>query len=690
LKQIEHILGTSEYIIDSDDLPDTPRERLLISDSPEIPYDYSDQHFEIKKKQPTFFWFAAYDENMANLQFKQIMGKRRQNQENKNLSIEIQNFDVGFFKKGTKREKLFIYPKFGSTWMVKLYRITIEQLISSKFNGVNSLDFVNYDEQEVLTQSYLTLNPYSEYSTILNLGKFEGMEILTFTNHDVIKCQKDILRFDLYSKEIKIWYNGIRNSFKNLSDSYIILYICSKVKPSASKSEQCALLSKLLISQIIDFWKTKEPTKFYTKNKENKPKNSSKTPPITTPSPKPSPFQHSLTCNKPTPSSSPHHVPSVPGPVHLSFTSMLPTPSQPPQDASPASSILPRIHVVQREEDALKWEEVLEEMSENVDGFAGVYSERFGGISEIEGDPRGEEDEGFEEFIRLGKKYEDMGEDLDMDFWVGQAFTEDSRAEDMSIDEEWRPNHLPSIKKPKKGAFKGSDIAQERCVFETIDNGIDRKVIKKQPTIRRSKPKDYIYPFQTQETLSNMIKQDACFSDDGYFTFRRISFKTSEQFQSSTISSNSIQDHLTRLRITTPTNPEKISVISRFGKVNRTPESLWKMSPMLKRSSPSTLLHNLPKDSMFKQSFKSSRNLISRQVTPSATKEICRPKVIGRNLWIQKRTETLSISSSILGGRKKGKKMKREDEKRVRLEGVKQMVLQRLRGRIDNRSYNLC
>jgi len=192
---------------------------------------------------------------------------------------------------------------------------------------------------------------------------------------------------------------------------------------------------------------------------------------------------------------------------------------------------------------------------------------------------------------------------------------------------------------------------------------------------------------QKQETINSMLRPDPCFNDDGYFTFRRVSLRNSkvgamkppksDAFHDTTLSAASLNEKLIRLRINTPTNPQNVT---KFSRANRTPESLSKMSPMIKRKSalPQTRLNELnssrhPSSKHLKktggrklnwgapsQAPSNSRNCIQRNVTPTASKLLSNstttspkhPKAHSRNFWVQKRTETLSISSSLLNSRK--------------------------------------
>jgi hypothetical protein len=318
--------------------------------------------------------------------------------------------------------------------------------------------------------------------------------------------------------------------------------------------------------------------------------------------------------------------PSVPGPsVNLSFASPISddakftidykgTPMKPLPPVN-KSSIKQSIFVVERnraptlpDNELICDEELVEELiSPNISQFPTstkhddlchlpVFnqemirneSERFGPISDISlfeqklrSDEKTECRE-YDEFIRCGFNYDDFGQRLDSRFELEveyETFREDT-PDDMDMDENCRPNDLPTFKFPKKSAFVSQEIPPELDVFDIRKVSIERNLIRESAVCVKNRLGNY--KLKQASPTKGLLKPEPCFNDDGYFTFRRVSIGHTDQ-RSSMYSTSSINEKLSRLNI----NACKTTFVdnsSRFSKNNRTPESLSKMSPMLKRT----------------------------------------------------------------------------------------------------------
>jgi hypothetical protein len=215
-------------------------------------------------------------------------------------------------------------------------------------------------------------------------------------------------------------------------------------------------------------------------------------------------------------------------------------------------------------------------------------SERFGPISDISlfeqklrSDEKTECRE-YDEFIRCGFNYDDFGQRLDSRFELEveyETFREDT-PDDMDMDENCTPNDLPTFKFPKKSVFGSQEIPPKLDVFDVRKVNIERNLTRDSAVYVKNRLSNY-NPKQASAS-KGLLKPDPCFNDDGYFTFRRVSIGHTDQ-RSSMYSASSIKEKLSKLNI----NASKTTYVdnsSRFSKDKRTPESLSKMSPMLKRT----------------------------------------------------------------------------------------------------------
>lgn len=234
---------------------------------------------------------------------------------------------------------------------------------------------------------------------------------------------------------------------------------------------------------------------------------------------------------------------------------------------------------------------------------------------------------------------------------------------------------------------------ENQKVKSSVISKVSRTIVKRSPianktrsflVMNRERSDSSTYKFTSPPTQNNF--------EDEYFTFRNWSFKSPEnlktnfqKFISSTISnhpkteSQNVSAKSSFIGWTTPKNLNSSNSNKALNtSKNQIPKTFIKLSPLSKRIENrcnSALLEIDPSSDHYNSSkfnFNKSRNMIKRQVTPNACKNLVysplrensnrslfqssRDNCVAKTLIFQKRTETLPLSASIISKMKKGNK----------------------------------
>ena len=188
-------------------------------------------------------------------------------------------------------------------------------------------------------------------------------------------------------------------------------------------------------------------------------------------------------------------------------------------------------------------------------------SERFGLISDISQNDnklRSDEKTNFTEevydFIRCGFEYDDTEDKIDKDLQYEEqreSLHEDPLTDECDLDENCKPNFLPTLKTPKAWAFNKFDIPTEKNVFDIEWQDVERNIVKKSPVVHRTKKIDFKWVTPSNHKNSSSKKTGALMTDDEYFTFRRASIAKNDALKTSVLSNSSLGDRFSRLNIDT-------------------------------------------------------------------------------------------------------------------------------------------
>ncbi|CAI2365150.1 unnamed protein product [Moneuplotes crassus] len=406
-------------------------------------------------------------------------------------------------------------------------------------------------------------------------------------------------------------------------------------------------------------------------------------------------YEHSLTKGK---NSDTSCVPSVIGQnVELSFVSpvaedinvMNNLPNVPPkfipknfnQPPNQGITVVQRSKVRYQEEDLFCDEELSKELisqdnyiqseqdyNEYLENFHNLIhndSENFGKISNISqydqklksGEKTDFHDE-VDDFIRCPFAYNDQSYETSNFELDQESFREDTPTEDLDCDEDCKPNCLPVLKIPRAFSINKSEIPTEKDVFDVEWSQFGKNLPEKSPVINKFMNMEFRSITPNTKGMLNQPKTRKNSDEKLYFTFRKSS---TDSYHRPVPSRIAIPPKLNRnegnIKIEeTPVNHNKDN---KFSLINRTPESLSKMSPMMKKSYPKLYQNSIENSSKKTRNLQNQNSLYSLNPRQNSSKiKFCFPQ----------RTNTLCISSSL-----------RPAFKRLRLSQIKNNVISNLK-----------
>lgn len=248
LTQIENILGNKILNISEGMSEDSFDHE---SDKDTILENYLSTNIKTKDTQHSYVWYAVYDYYMADTMFEKLMVKDTSlGRFKSSTAIELRDFDVRFFKTSNNEVETFLYPRLGSTWLVKLFLVTKQQFLKLAWVR-NNLPMKNttlssIDEFKAFSRVPYTFSKDLDFGAILSVGRLDNFDIYSLSNYHALVQNLTPVKLNPYSLQVKHWYLSIRESFPSFSDYYVLYYITSKINFTSkpiSKEEMGQVLS---------------------------------------------------------------------------------------------------------------------------------------------------------------------------------------------------------------------------------------------------------------------------------------------------------------------------------------------------------------------------------------------------------------------------------------------------------------
>ena len=235
LKQIESILGNQHLLIND---PDSLTWEEQLDESLESAKPEANEHESI---QNNYIWFAAYNHLVSESEFTVLINSKSYDIIKNTTTIELKDYDVGYFKLWSKDKQLYLFPNPGSICLVKLYLITKQQfiLISNKINKEfnTNLHWFMDSNIDLFWKPNLIISKEIPYGAVVKLGVWEKYEIFCLTNSVLIKRPPVPHKVNVFSEEVKRYYYCLKQNFPEFSENYLIYYIKSKLRISERQGD---------------------------------------------------------------------------------------------------------------------------------------------------------------------------------------------------------------------------------------------------------------------------------------------------------------------------------------------------------------------------------------------------------------------------------------------------------------------
>lgn len=138
--------------------------------------------------QNKLIWYAAYDSELKEEIFDQVISEwRNKTKPLQKVPIRLESFDVVFAKVSRLQSMIYLQRKYGGSWFVALYLITLDQLIDIVINKNKKL-YPQYTNYEMMNISLFDTNPSFEidrwlpYGYVMRIANYENHFIYTLTN----------------------------------------------------------------------------------------------------------------------------------------------------------------------------------------------------------------------------------------------------------------------------------------------------------------------------------------------------------------------------------------------------------------------------------------------------------------------------------------------------------------------------
>jgi hypothetical protein len=219
-------------------------------------------------KHPDFVWYAAYDWEMRDEVFNDMIYECSNNTPPLNkVSIKLENFDIVFAKVENANGMVYLQQRTCGSWFVKLYLIHKDQLLDLTINKSKAF-WPDYSDFSMLSSSLLhnsesvIIDHSLPYGYLLRIGDYDNFSIYTLTNSR-IQVLQDIKNqwepSDFYIKEL---FKAMTDSFPNFSSDFLLYYINSK------KGLKNKLTSKLM-TELRQFGTLINETYHYNTNQDH-------------------------------------------------------------------------------------------------------------------------------------------------------------------------------------------------------------------------------------------------------------------------------------------------------------------------------------------------------------------------------------------------------------------------------------
>ena len=158
---------------------------------------FSSKGTKLQFSQNQLIWYAAYDSEMQKELFDAIIDEwANKAKPQQKVPIRLESFDIVFAKISRLQSMIYLQRKYGGSWFVTLYLITLDQLIDIVINKNKRL-YPKYKDYDMLNVSLFESNPSFEidkslpYGYVMKIANYEGHFIYTLTN-SIIDQAKDI------------------------------------------------------------------------------------------------------------------------------------------------------------------------------------------------------------------------------------------------------------------------------------------------------------------------------------------------------------------------------------------------------------------------------------------------------------------------------------------------------------------
>ena len=236
-------MTSSDQRLESENSPD--EETKEISHAP-------DPLIQELNNLPEYVWYAAYDSEMRDEVFNDVLDKWNDNTFPLNkVSIKLENFDLVFATIKELPGMVYLQQRTWGSCFIKLYLINKNQLLDIAKQKSLSF-FPDYKDFTMLTPSLIhykesvIIDHCLPYGYLLRIGEYDNFSIYSLTNSH-LQILSDIKNnwepSDFYIKE---FFKAMTESFPNFSSDFLLYYINSK-KGLKNK------LSSALMSELREF-----------------------------------------------------------------------------------------------------------------------------------------------------------------------------------------------------------------------------------------------------------------------------------------------------------------------------------------------------------------------------------------------------------------------------------------------------